>query len=85
MILSSSAYLAAKFPDRHSIEVTTALFAALKALNEASHAAMKSARGHDLHDTLMQLRLLTDSLVDRAYVAEVVSDALADRAEVRRG
>ena len=69
MILSSQGYLDARFLTPGSVPVSADLHAALKALNEAAHKAMRQSRGTGLHSDLLALRLLTDALVDRAQVA----------------
>lgn len=69
-MLSSAAYLTSAFPDRgQPTLVTPDLLAAIKALNESAHAAMRAARGHAYHHDLMQMRLFTEQLVSRATVA----------------
>ena len=73
VILSSTAYLAVRFPTDAPLLVSVDLHAALKALNITAHAAMRSARGNECYADLITLTRLTDNLVDRATIAPVTA------------
>lgn len=78
MILSSQGYLDARMGGGNTILVTPSLMKALRALNIIAYSAMKEAKGQPCHADLMQIALVTDSLVDRARVSPVVPGVVSN-------